>query len=266
MRGLLVVLPLILLASQPRTSLAQEPPIEVLLIGDSITVGVVSGADGLPYPKILRSHLGADFEVTNIGCGGTTSLDWTLTQASPWCGAERVAPNLFEGRALPNLPAAFVALLLGTNDAVGFMEPEPISIETYAAAIDEIVANLIVFGADNVILLTPPPRCFEDADIPRRLRGYRRAILTRCSEFANTLCGPDLYAILDLDLHFANCDPHPNALGHEVIASELSETIVSIVPEPDGYTSFFAAMGALVVLAWRVQRRRPSCLRPAERW
>jgi lysophospholipase L1-like esterase len=254
MRGRLAVLPLILFALQPRVSLAQEAPLDVVLIGDSITAGVVSGADGLPYAQILPVLLGADFEVANIACAGSTSLDWTLTQASPWCGADPVPPNLFEARALPNLPAAFAVLLLGTNDAIGFVEPEPISIETYAAAIEEIVANLIVFGADSVILMTPPRRCARDVDVQSRLHGYRQAILMRCSELANTFCGPDLHEILDLDLHFANCNPHPNDLGHQVIASELSETIVSIVPEPDGRTSFLWALGAVAVLARRPRK------------
>jgi lysophospholipase L1-like esterase len=225
---------------------AMAAPIRVLLIGDSITRGRVSGPEGPAYAELLPSLLGEGYEVTNIGTGGASSLDWTLScPGTPW--------NLFPTLAVPNLPSEVVSILLGTNDAIAFYEPEPVSVELYRLAIEEIVENLFAEGAGIVILMTPPDHIGSDPTSRDRLIGYREEILLICSQIPGVVCGPDLFTSLDLDLHFEDGDTHPNAQGHLVIANSLSETVVAI-PEPE---SGLLAVCGLVALAvkWRWSQR-----------
>ncbi len=44
----------------------------VLLIGDSITEGAVSGTPGVPYADVVATDLGPGFDVLNLGCGGAS--------------------------------------------------------------------------------------------------------------------------------------------------------------------------------------------------
>jgi len=128
---------LFLLAS---TFLPHQARAQVLLIGDSITQGGVSGTPaGPPYADVAATELGASFDVHNLGCGGSTSLDWL-----PYIGVT-ICPGIFvdlwQQRIAPNTPADIATIMLGTNDATGFFEPEnqPVAPADYAAALEAII-------------------------------------------------------------------------------------------------------------------------------
>jgi lysophospholipase L1-like esterase len=238
-------------------------PLRVLLIGDSITYGTgfVSDDAGPPYAELLASLLDADHEVVNAGCGGASSLDWSLSLPGSVCGGVGVLPDgLFVERALPHLPAEMVSIMLGTNDAIGFFEPRPVPVPIYRLALDEIVSNLLAAGADTVILMTPPDHIWPDPAARNRLIGYREQVLDICSETSSVICGPDVFALLDPVLHFEGGDLHPNARGHAIIAQSLYETIAAI-PEPT--TALLLAFG-LAGLASR--RRRPPAVSQSRPW
>jgi lysophospholipase L1-like esterase len=200
----------------------------VLLLGDSITAGAVSGPPGIPFADVLAQRLGDGYEVVNIGCGGSTSLDWTITHGSTLCGVF-VLPNLFEGRAVPSLPAEYVTMMLGTNDATGFFEPMPIAPRIYGRAMAEIANNLVAYGAGTVIVMTPPPRCVSARrDERMRLLAYRAIVLGACGVYPRTECGPDVHTLLDPETSFENCDVHPNAEGHAAIGNALADTILAL--------------------------------------
>jgi len=193
-------------------------PFRVVLLGDSITEG--AARPGASYAELLATQLGPSYEVVNIGMGGTSSLDWT--PGSPPLsrdGVVIVLPRPFRKRALPALPADVVTVLLGTNDASGFYEPRPVSASEYGAALEEIIESLLERDAKSVMLMTPPPRC--GPLLNQRLSEYRDAVIALCEARAEVACGPDLFELLD-GSHFDECDPHPNAAGHAVIASELA--------------------------------------------
>jgi len=204
--------------------------LRVLALGDSITEGRVSGlaagAAGAAYVELLGSLLGKGaFETRNAGVGGATAIDWCLAGRPPLPEVDREAFELFERRAVPALPAAFVTVLLGSNDAVGFLEDAPVPVDRYAAALREIAANLHAEGAGEVVLMTPPRRPGARPEVATRLRGYRDEVLAICSDTAGVVCGPDLYRLLDPDRDFAKRNVHPNANGHRLIAEALAETL-----------------------------------------
>jgi lysophospholipase L1-like esterase len=238
----------------PGAAAAAEPR-EVLLIGDSITQGIVSGDEGLPYAAVLAELLGPGYEVINGGCGGSSSLDWTLSQPDVICGGVgSLEPGLFEVQALPHLPANVVVVLLGTNDAIGFLEPVPVEVPIYAAAMNEIVWNLLVARARHVILMTAPDHGWEDPDRVARLAGYRDEILALCASHPRLVCGPDLHQRLDLDVHFEPGDVHPNAEGHATIAAELAEVVRDVTaPSSCGLGGELALVLPLLLA---VRRRR----------
>lgn len=202
--ALLVVLAAALACSQP------PRPLRVLLIGDSITRGRVAGEAGPPFAERLPAILGDGYAVTNLALEGSNTHDWLED----------------ERRALirEHTPADVAAVLLGTNDAMGFPRREPLSVEAYDVALRELVALLLRSGVARVILMTPPrtpnPRGVE------RLPSYRQRIRRFCRSTPQVECGPDLFRLLAPPGDFEPDDRiHPNARGHEKIARALAAAI-----------------------------------------
>jgi lysophospholipase L1-like esterase len=217
--------------------------IQVLVIGDSITAGVVSGPAGSPYVEVLAEELGGGYEVINAGCSGAASLDWLRPLA---VGLPCPIAGAYELRAAPYLPADIVLVELGGNDAMGFFELGPTPIETYASVMATLVDRLLDDGAGRVVLMTPPPNIAAGEVVGARLRAYGDALWLLCEGRTNVECF-DLYALLDPrhDFYAFNC--HPNAAGHEKIGLALADAVRIPVPEP--WTFVLLAAG-LIGLAW----------------
>lgn len=200
--------------------------ISVLLIGDSITFGTMSGNGGASYADSLAVCLGEKFKVVNAGCGGASSLDWTLTFPGTICGGVGILPDgLFSTRVLPNLPSRMAVVMLGTNDAIGYLEPQPVAVETYRLALNEIISNLQDRHVKSVVLMTPPDHAWSDPAARNRLVGYRDQVLKACSRMRRVFCGPDVFELLDLESDFDGNSIHPNAAGHQKIAGALCQWI-----------------------------------------
>lgn len=238
----------------PGAGTASADPVDLLLLGDSITFGRVSGDPAPSWAELVALELGDAYRVENIACNGTTSLDWTLSQGAVLCGGLGFAfPNLFEARATPMLPARYTTVLLGTNDAVGFLEPVPVPVERYALALEEISGNLIDEGSERVILMTPPRWVGGSPEEQGRITGYRSEVLRVCESDDALICGPDLYELLDPYEHFDGGDSHPNAEGQALIADELLETLArNPVPEPSARALHGLAL--LCLLGTRLRR------------
>ena len=111
----------------------------MLLVGDSITQGIMAGGRGTPFATLLA----ADFDVVNAGCGSATVGSW-LPYAFPMPACADLpgaTPNLFVARALPALPVDFAVVMLGTVDSAWLTSPT-----TYAAQLDIVVGALLGSG------------------------------------------------------------------------------------------------------------------------
>ena len=116
---------LALLVSLAVPFVASATPLRIVALGDSITQGASSEPDGSPgWVELLP------YDVHNVARGGTSSLDWG---SGPY----------FDAFALPALPADLVLVMLGTNDAVGFNELAPVTVEQYRAAGVELPHQLL---------------------------------------------------------------------------------------------------------------------------
>lgn len=187
-------------------------PVQVLLVGDSITAGVVGGAGGAPFAERLGTLLGDDYVLLNIAEGGSSANDW----ASP-----RLADRI------PAPAPRIASILLGTNDAMGFLEESRLSADAYERALGDLIERLIARGVERVVLMTPPRGRLDTLPL---VAGYRRRIFRLCTTRPEVLCGPDVFSLLDRQLDFGllegpGRDVHPNGRGHEKIAVALADAI-----------------------------------------
>ena len=207
---------------------AAAAPIRTLLLGDSITFGIVSGAAGPAYADILSADLAGTHDVVNASLSGSSAFYWAPNTPCP--GVCSSADNVFDELATPELPADIVTLLLGTNDALGFFLDAPTPLGDFEDLMREIVDGLFSGGASNVILMAPPAA--NVAPTPATLLvGYREEIGLICGDTFGVTCGPNLHELLDPALDFEAGDIHPNVAGHAKIAAALADAILSI-PEP----------------------------------
>jgi lysophospholipase L1-like esterase len=237
---------------------ARADPIRVVLLGDSITAGATSEPTGPPYATLLADSLGPGFTVTNLGCGGTSSVDWTPSSGSAFCGGTVERPNLYEGLAAPQLPADLVTILLGTNDAIGFEESERVDPSVYTVAIAELSGRLLADGAAKVMLMTPPPNFSGRGAARTLLARYRNAIIALCGSPGDAVvCGPDVYALLEPE-DFADRNIHPNASGEAKIADALHDAVLAAIPEPASAPLTLVGLAALRAAAYRRVRVRKT--------
>lgn len=191
-------------------------PVTVWLVGDSITEGWIGGGAGRAYPARLAEELGAGYVVWNLGVQGAATVDW-------------LRPELF-GAIRAGSDADVAAVLLGTNDALGFPDRVPLPPSAYGAALRALVERLVAAGVEHVILMTPPP-----TPNPRgveRLPAYREQVQAICRSAPRTRCGPDLFRELRLERDFDPHDPvHPNDRGHARIAEALAGAIRAVAEE-----------------------------------
>lgn len=203
----------------------------VVMIGDSITEGGQSQPTAYQYTTVAGGLLGRGVEVIEAGCGGATSADWSTLGQVTLCGGQFWEPDVYSVLARPHLPAALATVMLGTNDATGFFEPQPIPPDQYRSNMEALVGQLLQDGAEQVLLLTPPPMCATThPDVVARLEGYRVELAEMCASMAQVVCGPDVYTLLEPD-DFQGCDVHPNGLGHLDIGVALADAVRAALEE-----------------------------------
>jgi lysophospholipase L1-like esterase len=215
---------------------AAAGPIRTLLVGDSITFGVVSAPEGPSWAELVAFELAGSHDVVNVAQSGTSAVYWAPSTPCPGICSE--ADNLFDDRATPELPADVATLLLGTNDAVGLFLDEPTGTDDWEGYMREVLDGLFDGGVAAVLLMSSPDANLSP-DAAARIGSYRERVDAICGDVAGVVCGPDLATLLDPTLDFAPGDVHPNASGHAKIADAVVASLREI-PEP--------ATGSLLLL------------------
>ena len=198
--------------------------IRTLLIGNSITAGVISGGGERSYVDVLTDELGPEFEILEAGCSGSSILDWLRPPADP---LPCPIAGAYEIRAIQHLPVEVAVIELGGNDAVGFFEIGPTPIDIFRESVDALIARLFNDQVKKVVLFTPPPNPGRNDSVNLRLQEYGNAIKTFCNS-TTIICGPDLFTLLDPETDFEGKNVHPNEGGHYKMGMALAEVLNEI--------------------------------------
>ncbi len=240
---------------------ALAAPIRTLLLGDSITAGMVSEPVGPPFATLVAEALAGTHDVVNVAQGGLSAYYWAPGTPCPdICDA---SGTVFDELATPALPAQVATVLLGTNDSVGFFLPESTPVDDWEGYMREILDGLFAGGVHTVILMAAPDANVSETAVSL-LHGYRDRVNTICADTAGVVCGPDLIDLLDDVSDFAPGDVHPNASGHAKIADALTQAILA-VPEPDTVLLVGLGLAAGLVVPPRERRRSRARAREAYR-
>jgi lysophospholipase L1-like esterase len=193
-------------------------PTRLVVLGDSHVEGPRSKPRGSSFVEVLREELGWSYEVVAAGCPGSTTHDWTKDGPSLGCSVRNAYPEL--GR--PLLPAEIVVILLGTNDAVGYLEEQPFTPEVYAQTMQELVRRVRRDGGQRVLLLGPPPNPRAWKRAAHRLQEYPKALAALAEQEPNVYMGPDLQEFINFEEHFEGRRVHMNGVGHRLVGERLA--------------------------------------------
>lgn len=190
----------------------------VLAVGDSHTAGVVAPPRGPAFPEVLGETLGPDFTVTAAGCPGSTVRDWTRQVK----GVDCAVSNAYAEVAAPHLPVDIAVILLGTNDSVGFHEPDRVSAEEYAERMEALVSALRRDGVRRILLVGPPAYGdpIHQPEANRLLRAYTQALRQLAATRSDTSMGPALLELLSPEEHLPGA--HINGAGHRLLGQTLA--------------------------------------------
>lgn len=154
------------------TAAAAAEPKRVLVFGDSNSWGWVPIEQGIPtkryptaeqWPEVMRSKLGADYEiVVDALSGRTTDVD---DPTAPMGGAALNGAEYLPAAIAAHTPLDLVVIMLGTNDTKAQFKRTPFRIALGAGHLIEIAqssGNMFGGGwysypAPKVLLVSPPP-------------------------------------------------------------------------------------------------------------
>ena len=190
---------------------ADPEPRTIMLIGDSITAGVVAAGDmqGSWARRLVRAVAGRGWQVRNIGVPGTDSYEWSsvLQWATPLFGYPDIT-DVDRGEPI-------VVLALGTNDALAFSTLPigvPHSALEYAVAMDSNLASLMHGRRYRRVLLLAPTTIpwLVDTSINGSIAVYQNWCMDRAATRKRVRClvpviGPGGYI---------DGNVHPTASGH----------------------------------------------------
>jgi lysophospholipase L1-like esterase len=197
-------------------TMAEDRPIRVACIGDSITNAASTGArEKTAYPAQLQVMLGADYEVKNYGVGGATMLRkserpyWTLKE---YADAKAFAPDV-------------VVIKLGTNDS----KPKHWDREAYDRDYRDMVDELEALPSQPKIILCRPVPAFSEAFGIRNsvILGEIIPIVDKIAADHHLPIVDAYNALIDYGRTFPD-GIHPNEEGCKVLAGAVAEVVRAV--------------------------------------
>jgi len=209
-----IVVPVLILALGILPGVAaQQAPIRVACIGDSITFAASSGKrEETSYPAQLQTLLGKGYEVRNFGVSGATML--RASERPYWLQKDFAAAKEFA----PDI----VVIMLGTNDS----KPQHWNREAYARDYRDLVDEFAALPSQPKIILCRPVPAFSDA-FKINNSVIVGDIIPIVDEIAleKRLPVVDAYnALLGLAANFPD-GIHPDAGGCKVLAKAVAEVV-----------------------------------------
>jgi acyl-CoA thioesterase I len=204
--------------------------ITVACVGDSITRGSgASDPEHTTYPGVLQSILGKDFRVLNYGDGGTTALK---SSEKPYWKSDMYLRSL---KSKPN----YVVIMFGTNDSKKKAWKE----STFEANYMELIKKYQALPTKPVIFVCVPPPYYAkeslfgiqgdiiNKELPRIVPKIAKAAGTRLVNIFHFMGGDkmdkeELLFNKSKPIGWPNDGIHPNDDGYEVIANQVSASIL----------------------------------------
>ena len=238
------LLPALLLACSPVLG-AQDEPLRVACLGDSITFGAgVPDRERNSYPAQLGYRLGDGYEVRNFGVGGATllrSADTPYIETEAWRSAFEWAPDV-------------AVVMLGTNDSVQSEQRKNWEHEAdLERSARSLVARLRVGRpAEMRILFCSPPPMFPERPglTPERAADLRERAprLARVAEVVRGVAR-SIAAVEYLDLTGVlsvgqvTDGVHTTSFGAEALAERVAQAIMTGRPERSGFKGLLGVPG-----------------------
>jgi len=201
---------------------AQDKPIKVACVGNSITYGVAStNRDSLSYVALLSQLLGDRYEVQNFGVSGATACRNTY---KPYDKTPRFEPA-------KEFQPDIVTIKLGTNDS----QPRVWNTDDFA----KNFKNDVIYLCEEFEKLESKPQIYLCLPIPivpsERWQHQPDVLENEIIPILKEIAQEKGYAIIDLHTPLKgrlDCYPsddmlHPSNRGHLVLAAEMYKALIS---------------------------------------
>ena len=212
-RGVIAVLPALLLSPLASPAAGRQGPIRVACVGDSITLGTGAGP-GQSYPAQLGRMLGPRWQVANFGVGGTTMLRQ----------GDRPYWDTSAFRDVAAFRPAVVIIMLGTNDSKPWNWRHREHFVADYRAMVEVYSRLP--GKPRVFCCLPPPVA------GRGNGGINEPVILEQIPRIKKVAGRTKAEILDMHAPLTEClevltdNVHPNAVGAARLARTAYKALV----------------------------------------
>jgi lysophospholipase L1-like esterase len=192
---------------------AQDRPVRVACIGDSITYSAFTGKrEETAYPSQLGNVLGAGFEVRNFGVSGATMLK---AGNLPYWGL----PAFKDAQAFePDI----VVIKLGTNDS----KPENWNAANYERDYREMVDTLQALPSNPTVIVCRPVPAFTD-----KFGISNEVVLNQIVPIVDRIAADEKLAVVDTyNALLAHGDTfpdgiHPNDVGCKYLAEAVRPAV-----------------------------------------
>jgi lysophospholipase L1-like esterase len=210
--------------SHTNVLLAQKRPLNILLLGDSITE--MGGKQSYAYylGKKIKQFWGNDCEIANCGVGGHSVR-----------GGMIILPRSL--RTMPNPDVVFI--LYGANDCKAVEKKPGFNEQTFRMDLENLIdrVRIATGGNADICLINGVPRLGAQSlessgDVERIVDGHKGAATNKKTAFVDTF-GAYLQLPSEQRKHYYLDTVHQNQLGLEYIGNKVFETLRAAIDSPE---------------------------------